>query len=186
MCHYTDILGNGEILILQLFTVASIAGSICFWIWIYLKKGLMKELWSYAPPIVFWIITGTLDIVITAKGAFFDPLREGTPLARTIFVETGYPGPVVASILWIALWAAAVLIINKARINHAGFFSLAVFYSLAVGHFFGFSSWFAPFCGFAENYGLFLAGAPGYLKAIVIGTVMAIVHYAGLQKSDFR
>lgn len=186
MCHYSDILGIGDILVLQLLTIASIAGSICFWAWFYLKKGLGKELWSYAPPIALWIIAGTLDIVITTKGAFFDPLREGNPLARFIFVETGYPGPVIASILWIALWAVVVLIINKARIHHAGFFSLAVFYSLAVGHFFGFSSWFAPFCSFAENYELFLAGAPSYLKSIVIGSVIAILHYTGLQKAGCR
>jgi hypothetical protein len=186
MCYYSEVLGGGGVLVLQLLTIVSIIASIMVWIWFYLKNGLEKELWEYAPPIVLWVIFGTLDIVITAKGTYLDPMNEGNPLARVIFVETGYIGPVVASILWISLWSVIVLAINKAKVNGAGFLSLAVFWSLVAGHFYGFSSWFDPFCGFAESYLAFFYGTPPFLKAIVLGFFLAMIHYSTMRKERFE
>ena len=182
MCHYTEILGSGDALTLQLLTVCSIAVCIAFWVWLYLKNGLERELKAYALPIALWTVMGTLDIVITAKGTYMDPLREGNPLAELVFVKTGFLGPVIASILWISLWAGIVLAINRMKVNHAGFFSLAIFWSLATGHLLGFSSWFIPFCGFNENYALFLSGVPRYLKHILFGCFAASLHYPSLHR----
>ncbi len=182
MCHYFDIIGSGEVLILQLLVLASIIVSILIWIKLYLQNGLEKELWTYAPAIIFWIVFGTLDILVTAKGTFLDPYREGNPLARFIFVESGYLGPVIASILWISLWAGIVLLINKAKINGAAFFSCAIFWSLAVGHLFGFSSWFIPMCAISENYRLFFSELPRVIKIILVGMVIAIFQYSGLKR----
>ncbi|MFH1685627.1 MAG: hypothetical protein ABH983_04955 [Candidatus Micrarchaeota archaeon] len=182
MCHYFDIIGSGEVLILQLLVLSSIIISIIIWIKLYLQNGLEKELWTYAPAIIFWIVFGTLDILVTAKGTFLDPYREGNPLARFIFVESGYLGPVIASILWISLWAGIVLLINKAKINGAAFFSCAIFWSLAVGHLFGFSSWFIPMCAISENYRLFFSEVPRVIKIILIGMVIAIFQYSGVKK----
>jgi hypothetical protein len=182
MCHYTEILGSGDVLFLQVLTIGSIIASIWFWAWTYMQNGLEKGLWAYSPPIVFWTIFGTLDIVITAKGTFTDPLREGNPLARLLFVEIGFLGPVIASVLWISLWVGIVYVLNKWKVPHAGYFSLAIFWSLAAGHFFGFSSWFEPFCDFSENYRMFFADLPRMLKPILIGMTIAIFQYAGCRK----
>lgn len=185
MCVFPDALGSGDILFIQLLTIGAIVASIWAAVWFYIQNGLERELWAYAPPIVLWAVFGTLDIVITARGTFTDPLRESNPLARFIFVEAGTIGPVVASVLWIALWAFIVYMINKMRVPHAGFFSLAIFWSLAVGHFFGFSSWFAPFCGFSENYSMLFAELPRFMKAILLGMTIAIFHYSGWKRMDW-
>lgn len=182
MCHYTEILGSGEVLTIQLLTIGSIIASIWAAAWFYMRGGLEEELWAFAPPIFLWTIFGTLDIVITARGTFTDPLREYNFLAREIFVQVGFLGPIVASVLWIALWAGIVYFINKMKIPHAGLFSLAIFWSLAIGHFFGFSSWFEPFCSFSENYREFFAEVPRMLKPILLGIVVAIFHYSGWKK----
>jgi len=56
MCHYFDIVGSGDVLILQLLTLASIIVSILVWIKLYLQNGLEKELWAYGPAIAFWVV----------------------------------------------------------------------------------------------------------------------------------
>jgi len=182
MCHYFDIVGSGDVLILQLLTLASIIVSILVWIKLYLQNGLEKELWAYGPAIAFWVVFGTLDILVTAKGTFLDPYREGNPLARFIFVETGYLGPVIASVLWISLWAGTVFLINRAKINGAAFFSSAIFWSLAVGHLFGFSSWFIPMCAISENYRMFFSEVPRVIKIMLVGMVIAIFQQGWLKK----
>src|SRR5512143_350759 len=111
MCIYTDVLGSGQELGIQLLTLVAIASSIAFWVWAYHKQGV--PLRPYALPIILWIVFGSLDILITARGTFEDPYREGNPLARFIFVQSGPAGPVVASVLWIALWSGLVLLMNK-------------------------------------------------------------------------
>lgn len=184
MCHYSEILGSGDVLYIQLLTIGSIIAAIWAAAWFYMQNGLEKELWAYAPPIALWAIFGTLDIVITAKGTFTDPLREYNPLAREVFLQVGFLGPVVASVLWIALWAAIVYFINRMKIPHAGYFSLAIFWSLAIGHFFGFSSWFEPFCGFSKNYLLLFEEVPRMLKPILLGMTVAIFHYSGWRKLE--
>jgi len=63
---------------------------------------------------------------------------------------------------------------NKMKIPD--FFSLAVFYSLAVGHLYGFSTWFIPFCGFSERFLMILPTVPWLLKAIVVGCFIAALH----------
>jgi hypothetical protein len=179
MCHYTDILGSGGVLAVQLLTAVSIVSSIGFWVLVYRWQNV--GLRQYALPIILWIIFGTLDIVITAKGAYNDPLREGNPLARAIFIETGFLGPVVASVLWIALWAGLVLVINKkikgtlaGGVPLAQFLSLAVFYSLAAGHFGGFGSWFVPMCGISKLYSI-VPGMPGIVTMIAAGSTLAVI-----------
>jgi hypothetical protein len=147
MCIFSGVLGNGAVLTLQGLTVISIAASIVFWVWAFSKSSLKERLHDYAVPICLWILFGTLDILITAKGTFGNPYREGNQLARFIFAETGFAGPLIASVLWITLWAGIVFGINKLKMPLAGFASLSVFYSLAAGHFSGFSSWYEPFCG---------------------------------------
>ena len=185
MCHYTEILGEGGVLAIQLLTVASIALGIGIWVRTYRKEGI--GLGAYALPIALWVLFGTLDIVVTAKGTFDDPLREGNPLARLVFMETGYFGPVVASVLWISLWALVVLIINKKLSAPLSvFLSLAVFYSLAVGHIYGFSSWFLPFCGLAEAYLSALGWIPRYGRMIPFGLVLAGAHMAVLRLAGSR
>jgi len=177
MCIYNDILGSGDILIAQILVVLSIIASIAFWIFVYWKNNVKLE--PYLLPIILWIIFGTLDIVITAKGTFFDPWREGNPLAEFIFVNIGYWGPVVASVLWISIWSLVVLLINK-NMKNRELFSLVVFYSLAVGHFICFSSWYASFCDLAFNR--IFEELPIFARAVLIGSVLSIAHAGMLRK----
>ena len=172
MCIYAEVLGSGSVLALQGLTILSIAASIVFWIWQFTKNDLREKLLEYIIPICFWVLLGTLDIVITAKGTFDNPYREGNQLARIIFIETGYLGPIIASVLWIALWSGIVFAINKLKMPLAGFVSLSIFYSLAVGHFSGFSSWYAPFCGLSL-YRL-MPGLPAV--SVAIGIAAALIH----------
>jgi hypothetical protein len=177
MCFYPEILGSGPVLALQGLTIISIAASVVFWILAFTKNGLRERLSEYAIPIGLWVLFGTLDIVITAKGTFDNPYREGNQLARIIFVETGYLGPIMASVLWIALWSGIVFAINKLKMPLAGFVSLSIFYSLAAGHFSGFSSWYVPFCGLSL-YRLM----PGLQAVNVgIGIVAAGIHLGAME-----
>lgn len=185
MCVYPDVLGGGAVLQAQALVLLSIAASIAFWVWMYGRQGV--GLRRYAIPIMLWIVFGTLDIMITVRGTFDDPYREGNPLARFIFVQSGPAGPVLSSILWIALWSGIVLLINK---RFAGpkngerekiavaFVSLAIFYSVAAGHMFGFSSWFMPLCPLARI-------APGltshFMIAVVAGSCAAAVHTGAMR-----
>jgi hypothetical protein len=171
MCHYIDVLGEGATLNVQLITFSAIVLSIAFWVWMYRRQnvGLMQ----YALPIALWIVFGTLDIIITAKGTIGNPMNETNPLTRMVLFFAGDYGPAVASILWISLWSLAVLVMNKKMKNGklAAFLSLAVFYSLAVGHLFGFSSWFMPLCWISK-----LPWALPEWSDIAIGCALAAVH----------
>lgn len=144
MCRYESILGSGEALFVQLLTVAVIAISIFFWLLAYRRVGV--ELRRFTLPIAFWVVFGTLDITITTRCTTIDPLCEGNPLARAVFLIYGVYGPPIASLLWIALWAGLVLFLNWKKAWGAEVLSLALFYTLGAGHLFGFSSWFEPMC----------------------------------------
>lgn len=144
MCRYDAVFGSGEVLVVQIATLAAIAGSIMLWAWIYKRFGVGLK--KFAVPLVLWIVFGTLDITITARGTTIDPLCEGNSMARFLFVTFGAYGPPIASALWIAFWAGLVLLLNQRKAYGAEFLSLAIFYCLGVGHMFGFSSWFGPMC----------------------------------------
>ncbi len=178
MCHYSEILGSGGVLAVQALTALSIAASIAFWVFVFSRAGV--RLRPYAIPISLWVLFGTLDIVITAKGTFGEPLREGNPLARFVFVESGFIGPVVASVLWVALWSSLILLINR-RVKEApaGFISLAIFYSLASGHLFGFSSWFAPLCQLSRaSWAMLPSWSLRLMGVILLGCAIAGIHFA--------
>jgi len=156
--------------LIQVLTLLAIAGSIAFWVLLYKREKV--GLGQYAVPLVLWIVFGTLDILITAKGTYSDPEGEANPLAEFIFVRAEPWGPPLASLLWIALWAGIVLALNKRHLRHAYFISLGIFYALAFGHLRGFSSWFEPLCG-AISY------APLELHVLIAaGAVLAMVHVA--------
>ena len=143
------------------------------------RLGLKDALVLYALPIALWTLFGSLDILITAKGTFLNPYREGNQLARAVFIEAGYLGPVAASILWIALWAFIVFAINKLKMPNARFVSLCIFYSLSMGHLSGFSSWYAPFCQIARTV------AWSKLPIIIgLGIIAACLHLAAQKAID--
>lgn len=188
MCHYSDILGSGDALTVQILTVLGIVASIAFWVWTYRRYSVALR--PYIVPLAIWIVFGTLDIVITARGTFTDPTNEGNPLARFVFINAGYFGPVIASVLWISLWAFVVLVINRKMTKKpktpfslpaplARFLSLTVFYALAVGHIRGFSSWYIPLCVIGKTtYGL-LPGMPErFIAYVFAGVALAALHMA--------
>jgi hypothetical protein len=189
MCVYTDILATGAALQVQMITAVAIILSIALWVGIYRwqKVGLLR----YALPIALWVVFGTLDIIITTKGTFGAPMREGNPLARAVFLIVGDFGPIVASVLWISLWAGIVLVLNKIIKDQkaASFLSLAVFYSLATGHLFGFSSWFIPLCAVSKASWLIMPGWLIRLPGIIaMGCLLSGLHMAiaGLGTKDSK
>ena len=186
MCIFWGVLGEGPVLVVQALTALAIAGSIGLWVTAYRKAGI--GLRGYAAPIALWTVLGTLDILITAKGTYGDPLREGNPLAEFIFVQAGHTGPIVASFLWIALWSSIVLGVNIAADRYkeknrtapgiAEFVSLAIFYSLATGHLSGFSSWYLPLCPIAKAFRGHLISVPGIVEIVFLGIALAGAHMA--------
>ncbi len=180
MCVYGSVLGDGIVLVAQMLTVGAIVATAVFWVWAYLRSGI--DVRRYALPIGLWFVFGTLDIVMTTKGVLAGGHGEGNSLAAFVFSVFGQYGPVVASVLWISLWAAAVLVINRMKVARTEFLSLAAFYSLAFGHFLGFSSWFLPFCVFTQV----AAFAPGMLQPFVIvlaGCVLAFIQRIAIRTS---
>ncbi len=181
MCVYPDVLGEGAVLEAQALVLIAVLASILFWIWMYRRMGV--GLRGYAIPIILWVAFGTLDILITTRGTFGNPYLEGNPLAESIFVLGGSAGPVIASILWIALWSGLVLLINRRFAGKkntgteraaASFVSLAVFYSLAAGYILGFSSWFIPLCSVAASLAPMITSH--FMAAVVIGSCAAALH----------
>jgi hypothetical protein len=171
----SEIFGSGDVLMRQIVTIIAIAMAIIFWVWVYRKQKI--GLRQYIISIALWVLFGTLDIVITAKGTFYNPLREGNPFARAIFVYIGFLGPAVASILWISFWAGIVFVINKKITrSYSEFLSLAIFYSLAVGHFFGFGSWFPPLCWVVSLVSRIIVDTPGLTINIIIGCAFAAIN----------
>ncbi len=169
MCEFSGVLAEGEVLrfqLITLFVVIAIAGA---WIYVYASRGLGKQLRLFLFPIALWLVFGTLDILITVRGTFSDPLSEANPATRMLLVQFGNWGAPVASVLWICLWAGVVYLLNRYRPGRAsGFVSLAIFYCLAAGHVFGFSSWFIPLCGLSK------IGITGWLTPLAL----AVLHYA--------
>src|SRR3989338_8976086 len=102
---YSDLFGSGNILVVQLITLVTVFLSIGLWIYIYKKLEIWERLKkTLLLPLVLWIIFGTLDIVVTARGTYFYPSLESNPAAR-FFIETfGAFGTSIASFLWISLW----------------------------------------------------------------------------------
>lgn len=182
MCVYPDVLGEGPILQLQAATLAAILLSIAFWIWAYRRNDV--RLRPLAVPIALWFVFGTLDILITAKGTFTNPYRESNPLTRIILLGSGGWGTIVASVLWIALWAGLVLALNKVWKGRTALFaSLAVFYSLTLGHLLGFSSWYLPMCPIASAASG-LSALPLRVGAIILaGCVISAAHLAAARFS---
>ncbi|MCX6777573.1 MAG: hypothetical protein NT157_01680 [Candidatus Micrarchaeota archaeon] len=140
-----EILATGPVLLSQILTFLAVIATAFFWVWAYLKTGRRKLLELIWLPVLLWFLFGTLDIVITAKNIYGDPLREGNIAASFLFVNFGFFGPALASLLWISLWATVSLVFdnfsNKLPPLVRNLFQLTLFYSLFLGHFFGFHSW---------------------------------------------
>lgn len=173
MCIYDGIFGSGAVLAAQALTLLTVLAAFVFWVWAYLKGGVSPR--RYAPAIAFWLLFGTLDILITTRG-IADGHGEGNTLAAGVFSLFGaHGGPAVASVLWISLWAGLVLALNRHKVARAKFLSLAVFYSLAAGHFFGFSSWLLQLCGAAQALDSFAPGVAGLLVFAAVGCAAALL-----------
>ena len=173
MCVYTQIFGTGAVLEMQLLAVLSVILGICLWVYLFRRQGILIR--PYLVPLILWIIFGTLDIVVTAKGVFSDPSNEGFWLARAVFeVFGGMVGPAVASVLWISLWAGIVLLLNRFKLPFYYVASLAVFYALAIDHFLGFSTWMTQTCGIAT----FARGIISDFEVfgIIAGILVAAIH----------
>jgi hypothetical protein len=181
MCVFTGVLASGKALSFQLITFFSILVAMGAWIWIFVKNGLGPQLRLFLLPICLWFVFGTLDILITVEGTYANPLSEANPATRILLVQFGPWGAALASALWISLWAGIVYALNKTKPGRAAeFVSLAIFYSLAAGHFLGFASWFGPLCAFGDaiTNNWFFPAALADMKVILIGMALAALHCA--------
>ncbi|GEM_PF-1429508 len=184
MCIYSEILSSDpRVFGSQLVTIVTIILSALFWLFVFWKQKLLPKLKPLILPIILWIIFGTLDIVVTAKGTFGNPQREGNPATVWFLEQFGAYGPAVASLCWIFLWVGIVLVFLKYIKNKSlsNFLAMVIFYSLASMHFVGFSTWFIPFCSIAktiqfENMWI-VPGIVG-LKSLFFGVILSITHFS--------
>ena len=167
----------------QIVTIVTIILSALFWLFVFWKQKLLSKLKSLLLPIILWIIFGTLDIVVTAKGTFGNPQREGNPATVWFLEQFGAYGPAVASLCWIFLWVGIVFILLKFLKNEriSNFVSIIIFYALASMHFIGFSTWFIPLCSIAQTIQFenmwIIPGIVG-LKSIFFGVILSITHFS--------
>jgi len=152
----------------------AIAAGILIWRRILSSKGV--PLRYYMVPIAFWTLAGSLDILITAVGAFGDPAREGNLGARVIFMIAGDWGPAVAAFLWISLWSMVALAIQRSAGGKAEALTLVMFYCLGSGHLLGFSTWFIPFCPYAAAVHSVFRYPIEPLYILVSGLALAALH----------
>jgi hypothetical protein len=148
MCELGQLFGTGMVLEIQLAALFAIAVTALFWLGEFRKRQISVALFRF--PLLLWAIFGTLDMTITAKGVLEGAPSEGFWLAKLAFGHFGAVGPVVASVLWISLWAGVVLALNRTRPPFYSTVSLMIFYALAISHFFGFSSWLVSACWVAR------------------------------------
>lgn len=181
MCGPGQLFGSGMVLEIQLATLFAIAVTALFWLGEFRKRQVSVALFRF--PLLLWAVFGTLDITITAKGVLEGASGEGFWLAKLVFDAFGIIGPVVASVLWISLWAGVVLALNRMRPPFYSTISLMIFYALAISHFFGFSSWFVSACWVARPvYGTMPDfSAIGPLLAIPAAIIHTIVTEKGKQ-----
>ena len=183
----------GPELSVQILTLITIAFSIFIWFNIYRRAGIfqyMKVLW---PAVIFWVIFGTLDIFITARGTFGAPENEGNPAARFFIEQYGFFGTSVASFLWIGLWVGIIGVIlylfNKFWKDYdkiAIIFALIIFYNLAIYHLWGFSTWITwmePVKIFLQSNFVqpdfsngFWSGVVPKIGGLVPGIVLTLIH----------
>ncbi len=181
MCEFNQLFGDGMVLHVQLATLFAIAITALFWLGEFRKRQISISLFRL--PLALWMIFGTLDIVITTRGILSSPSNEGFWLAKLIFDNFGIAGPVVASVLWISLWAGIVLALNRMKPLFYSTISLMIFYALAIGHFLGFSSWLVSACWIAESAYNIMPDFTfvGMLLAIPIAIIHTILAKKGKQ-----
>lgn len=186
---YNDFFGSGAELYSQLLTLATIAVSISLWIFVYRKLGIWNRMKTWHVfPLALWIIFGTLDITITARGTLFNPAIEGNPATRAFIYNYGMLGAPIASILWISLWAAviaAALKLTSIRHTRTGdFLTRLILYNLAFGHMRGFASWMVATQSLAMQWpltfpmgNLFVYGIiPTNPLEVLPGFILALLH----------
>ena len=180
---YDSILGTGAVLYLQALTALAILFTATFWLFVFFRTGRGRILRLILLPLLIWVVFGSLDILITARGVYDNPYWESNLPAREIFLAFGpFLGPPIAVILWISLWAGLSILFDhgtwKVLPNwFRDFTQLTIFYSLAVGHFFAFHSWVSWGQGIAR-LGLMPAGEinVAYFPWILLGATLAAAH----------
>lgn len=176
---FTEFFASDNAIYAQLLTFLAVAITAYFW---YFAHGKLKiDLKPFSLPIILWFVFGSLDIMITARGVFGEPGREGNPLAKNIFLSVGpIIGPPLASILWITLWAVVAIALyyasKKLQREWIADARYAIFYSLAVGHFFGFMSWMAFGQGIRNAWRALDKQVWFFDIGILAGVLLAIAH----------
>lgn len=174
---YTDFFGSGEAFYAQLTTLLAITLGIIICIAIFIRLNLWKQFASFALfALVLWIIFGTLDVTVTTRCAYIHPEIEQNLDARWFFEHFGFFGGALASITWILVWAiviALLLTYGKKHKHISHLIILTILYSLANGHFLGFSTWMEQLQSIAEIRNLVYPYQP--LPSIALGAALALL-----------
>ncbi len=190
---YDTLLAEGGGLISQISVLLTIAFSMVMVFHIYRRLKLLFMLRKAAIPLLGFIIFGTLDAVITAKGTFRHPEMEGNPTMAAFLHTFGWVGSSISAFLWILFWmgvAAMIYKLHMARKPYRGILVtlvVYVFYSLAAGHYFAFSSWttFMPFRDvpaaiYSATTNIASPFGPILFVGMSFGLILTAVHFAVL------
>lgn len=159
----------------ELVAIVFVVQLCLFVFWLRKRFDGFKKLFV---PVFFFFVFGVADSLVTISNNVFS-VREGNPYACVFIEWGGWKGYVFLTLLWIVLWAFVALVLLELRAREKNerkkafflFACLAEFYSLAVGHAWGFLSWFGVF--------LFAGGMEEKLVYFVLaGAFSALLHFA--------
>jgi hypothetical protein len=145
-------------------------------------------------PAAFWMVTGTLDALVTMVGTWGQPANEGNPTTRAFLYWAGWVGLTVGAFHYGLFWGAVIAGLEALRRRWGGAWSsafgatqLLILYALATGHLAGFLSWTPyfplwPLLGFlyAHDRWFFTTSPLGYdlYIGLALGAVCTALHLA--------
>lgn len=142
MIFERSILGQQIVLLLSIAAAIGLAYAYLRW---RHRLSSLRSLWL---PLSLFTLFGTLDALVTVRGTWNAPWREGNPAMRAFLVWGGWIGQCVGSAVWIVGWTLVLDGLESLRLRLAGRWAALVgwlrlwtAYALALGHLNGFASW---------------------------------------------
>lgn len=112
------------------------------------RKGRLDSIRPVVVPLFFYAVFGTLDALVTLRGTWNDPWREGNPSLRVFLVWGGWWGQCIGTALWVLVWLLILdgleVLRRRSRGRARAFWGgsrLLTAYALATGHLYGLLTW---------------------------------------------
>ena len=188
---------QGQQIVLLLSILVALTLAVAY-LW---RRGRLSSLRALAVPLALSVVFGTLDGLVTLRGTYYNPWREGNPTLRAVLLWGGWLGLCLWSVLWVFAWALVLDGLESLRLRLAGSGAkvllrgaqLYIFYALAMLHLSDVISWIGwptllnqitiQFLGWLANHapGLFTISPIGdYLYVgLFFGALCTIIHVAG-------